>query len=198
MDNNNTGVDINTQGAGTSVEGQTPQAQEVVVVKAGGSEGTKQVSEGLFTQEQLNTIISARINPLNAKIAELNKQIADAKAEASSYASELTGMKQQATAKKLGIPDAYIEFAIFNANKSVSKDKSFEVALTEFVTANKEMLGIKEEQGGTSTGIQQQGKNPQIAGQKAGITLSSNSTASGNNSVESSVEAFLKARGLKK
>ena len=49
-----------------------------------------QNTQAMFTQEQLNSIISGRINPLNQKIQELNAQLAQAQQLSQSYKSKTT------------------------------------------------------------------------------------------------------------
>lgn len=99
-----------------------------------------QPSQALFTQEQLNSIISGRINPLNQKISELTAQLAQAQQLSQSYLGELTAFKQRDIARKSGVPDQFVDFAVFEANKLAVNGKSFDDAIKEYVASNQQLL----------------------------------------------------------
>ena len=101
-----------------------------------------QNNQALFTQEQLNSIISGRINPLNQKISELNAQLAQAQQLSQSYLNELTGFKQRDIAVKAGVPTQFVDFAVFEANKLAVNGKTFEDALREYVSSNGSLFGV--------------------------------------------------------
>ena len=120
------------------VVNQAPVQQPVVA--------TQQVqnNQALFTQEQLNSIIAGRINPLNQKISELNTQLAQAQQLSQSYLNELTGFKQRDAAVKAGVPAQFVDFAVFEANKLAVNGKSFEDAIKEYVASNGQLFGVSQ------------------------------------------------------
>ena len=103
-----------------------------------------QNNQALFTQEQLNSIISGRINPLNQKISELNAQLAQAQQLSQSYLNELTGFKQRDMAVKAGVPTQFVDFAVFEANKLAVNGKTFDVAIKEYVSSNGSLFGVSQ------------------------------------------------------
>lgn len=103
-----------------------------------------QNNQALFTQEQLNSIISGRINPLNQKINDLNTQLAQAQQLSQSYLNELTGFKQRDAAVKAGVPTQFVDFAVFEANKLAVNGKSFEDAIKEYVASNGQLFGVSQ------------------------------------------------------
>jgi hypothetical protein len=195
-------------------------------------------NQALFSQEQLNSIISGRINPLNQKISELNTQLAQSQQLANSYLNELNGYKQRDTATKAGVPAQFVDFAVFEANKLAVNGKSFEDAMKEYVSANGSLFGVANQTTQTTVPntpaaqqvtqgvanpaqsaqtqqsvqtIQQPAQTVQQAAQPANIqtvgaqqTLQNGSTLvqfAGNpatSNVDGEVDAFLKARGLRK
>ena len=103
-----------------------------------------QNNQALFTQEQLNSIISGRINPLNQKINDLNTQLAQAQQLSQSYLNELTGFKQRDAAVKAGVPAQFVDFAVFEANKLAVNGKTFDVAIKEYVSSNGSLFGVSQ------------------------------------------------------
>lgn len=158
--------------------------------------------EHLFTQEQLNSIISSRINPLNQRVTELSNQLAKAEKLTTQYHEELEGYKRKEIALKEGIPTNLVDYAIFGASKLVSKEKSFEDALKEFKASNETLFGVTQQAGGSENGSTQTNNNEQQA--QSGTTQqaqvqTTNMTAgqnvnSGSASVEEEVQKYLKDR----
>ena len=103
-----------------------------------------QNNQALFTQEQLNSIISGRINPLKQKINDLNAQLAQAQQLSQSYLNELTGFKQRDMAVKAGVPTQFVDFAVFEANKLAVNGKSFDDAIKEYVASNGQLFGVSQ------------------------------------------------------
>lgn len=103
-----------------------------------------QNTQAMFTQEQLNSIISGRINPLNQKIQELNTQLAQAQQLSQSYLNELTGFKNRESAVKAGVPAQFVDFAVFEASKLAVNGKSFEDAMKEYVASNGSLFGVSQ------------------------------------------------------
>lgn len=204
-------------------------------------------NQALFTQEQLNSIISGRINPLNQKISELNAQLTQAQQFSQSYLNELTGFKQRDVAVKTGVPTQFVDFAVFEANKLAVNGKTFEDALKEYVASNGSLIGVSQSGGqgqptqtpavGQPTqgvanpaqtnqvqqtingaqgvvpnaqvpntqpvvvnqGVQPTvGVSPQMTVQYGATSVQTAGNPANTNNVDSQVDAFLKARGLKK
>ena len=149
MDNVETNTVTETNAADQSV------APQVVVAPQG--------SEHTFTQEQLNSIISSRINPLNQKVAELSSQLAKAEKLTAQYHEELEGYKHKEIALKEGIPNNMVDYAIYSASKMVSKEKTFEDALKEFKASNEALFGVTQQAGGTEDGSTQADNKDQQA-----------------------------------
>lgn len=103
-----------------------------------------QNTQEIFTQKQLNSIISGRINPLNQKIQELNAQLAQAQQLSQSYLNELTGFKNRESAVKAGVPAQFVDFAVFEASKLAVNGKSFEDAMKEYVASNGSLFGVSQ------------------------------------------------------
>lgn len=103
-----------------------------------------QNTQAMFTQEQLNSIISGRINPLNQKIQELNAQLAQAQQLSQSYLNELTGFKNRESAVKAGVPAQFVDFAVFEASKLAVNGKSFDDAMKEYVASNGQLFGVSQ------------------------------------------------------
>lgn len=126
---------------------------------------TSQNSDHMFTQEQLNSIISGRINALNQKVGELSTALEKSNKLTEQYHAELEGYKRKEIALKEGISADLVDYAIFGANKLVSKDKSFEDALKEFKASNATLFGVTQQAGGSENGSTQANNNGQQAQQ---------------------------------
>lgn len=138
------------------------QQTENVTPQAG---ATPQNSDHMFTQEQLNSIISGRINALNQKVGELSTALEKSNKLTEQYHAELEGYKRKEIALKEGISADLVDYAIFGANKLVSKDKSFEDALKEFKASNATLFGVTQQAGGSENGSTQTNNNGQQAQQ---------------------------------
>lgn len=187
----------------------TPQGNsqtETVTSQAG---GTAQGSEQhLFTQEQLNSIISGRINALNQKVGELSTALEKSNKLTEQYHEELEGYKRKEIALKEGISAELVDYAIFSANKMVSKDKSFEDALKEFKASNAALFGVTKQESGSENGSTQANNNgqpsQQAGGQQATQQPSQNTQTvnmnggtnpqQGGLSVDAQVQAFLEKK----
>ena len=193
-----------------------------------------QNTQAVFTQEQLNSIISGRVNPLNQSISELKTQLADSQKLNASYLNEINGFKNRDSAVKAGVPSQFVDFAVFEANKLAVGGKTFEDAIKEYVASNASLFGVSNAGNQVTAPTSPAGANTtqsnagssQIAGQLQsfnnnvnsqfqgsnvnnqtngivyGATNQSgqtpNNIANGNGIQSSDVDAFLKARGLKK
>lgn len=221
MDNVVNAVDnVNGQQAQPAAQPVAQVAQQPVAQPQVTQPVAQPNTQAMFTQEQLNSIISGRINPLNQKIQELNGQLANEQKLSASYLNELNGYKHRESATKAGVPAQFVDFAVFEANKLAVNGKSFDDAIKEYVSANATLFGVSQ-QGGqapastTPSGQQATGvsvaptqpaqplQNSQAPNAAAMIAFGATGVQgggnpSGNASLDSDVEAFLKSRGLKK
>ena len=138
MTNVNGQLGVQPQQMQAQVVNTAPVQQPVVTTQP------VQNNQALFTQEQLNSIISGRINPLNQKINDLNTQLAQAQQLSQSYLNELTGFKQRDAAVKAGVPTQFVDFAVFEANKLAVNGKTFDVAIKEYVSSNGSLFGVSQ------------------------------------------------------
>ena len=138
MTNVNGQLGVQPQQMQAQVVNTAPVQQPVVATQP------VQNNQALFTQEQLNSIISGRINPLNQKINDLNTQLAQAQQLSQSYLNELNGFKQRDAAVKAGIPNQFVDFAVFEANKLAVNGKTFDVAIKEYVSSNGSLFGVSQ------------------------------------------------------
>lgn len=158
-----------------------------------------QNSDHMFTQEQLNSIISGRINALNQKVGELSTALEKSNKLTEQYHTELEGYKRKEIALKEGIAADLVDYAIFGANKLVSKDKSFEDALKEFKASNATLFGVTQQAGGSENGSTQANNNGQQAQQtqQAAQTVNMNNGQNLNNnaaSIDEQVKQFLEKK----
>ncbi len=166
---------------------------------------TTQSSEHVFTQEQLNSIISSRINPLNQKVQELSNQLAKSEKLTQQYHAELQGYKNKEVALKQGIPSELLDYAIFEASKMVTKEKSFEDALKEFKESKKALFVGTQTSSGSENASTQSENNGQQDDKKedTNAQISNNQTVnmttgqnlnSGSASVDDEVKKYLENR----
>lgn len=149
----------------TTATQDNSQAGTVAAQVGATAQGSEQ---HLFTQEQLNSIISGRINALNQKVGELSTALEKSNKLTEQYHEELEGYKRKEIALKEGISAELVDYAIFSANKMVSKDKSFEDALKEFKASNATLFGVTQQAGSSENGSTQANNNGQPSQQAGG------------------------------
>lgn len=209
MEDNNVG----TQGQQTQ---EATQPQVIVVQQPQQPQAQQsqpnQQSAGLFTQEQVNAIVSGRVSQLNAKISEMTKTIETLNADAESYKTKIADYETSSALTKAGIPDNLTDYVKFEVGKLSSNGKSFADNLQDYVKANQSFIDSIKQQGQTS---QQNGGNgaaqqtntgmqspllQQLAGKPA-----SNTNGAGTASIQGSqglagldVDAILAKEGIKR
>lgn len=154
-------MDMNTVSGGVVQQTQqTTAANQQVGGVVGGAvnmaqAGGTQQTTGLFTQEQLNSIVQQRVNAINqAKDGEINQikeQLSQAQQTYQNTLAELTGYKNRDTAMKAGVPDKFVDYAVFEAGRLAVNGKTFEAAMTEFVAANSALFGTSQVAAQTAT-----------------------------------------------
>lgn len=136
-------------------------------------------NQALFTQEQLNSIIQGRVNPLNQRVQDLTNQLAQAQQLSQSYLNELQGYKNKEIVANAGVPAYMQEFVAFEAQKLAVNGKSFADAVKEYTQANAQLFNI-------SQGIQNTQPAPQTipsVGQVSSQTAMQNTSVAQNQQV---------------
>lgn len=142
--NNLTNVTTATPNTQQNVQSQPIQTQVVDNGYTAQTVQSAQTSQALFTQEQLNSIIQGRVNPLNQRVQDLSNQLAQAQQLSQSYLNELTGYKNRETVLAAGVPAQFADFVTFEANKLAVNGKSFADAVKEYTAANSQLFGISQ------------------------------------------------------
>lgn len=209
MEDNNVG----TQGQQTQ---EATQPQVIVVQQPQQPQAQQsqpnQQSAGLFTQEQVNAIVSGRVSQLNAKISEMTKTIETLNADAESYKTKIADYETSSALTKAGIPDNLTDYVKFEVGKLSSNGKSFADNLNDYVKANQSFIDSIKQQGqanqqnngnGAATQPNQGMQSPllqQLAGKPA-----SNTNGAGTASIQGSqglagldVDAILAKEGIKR
>lgn len=136
-------------------------------------------NQALFTQEQLNSIIQGRVNPLNQRVQDLTSQLTQAQQLSQSYLNELQGYKNKEIVANAGVPAYMQEFVAFEAQKLAVNGKSFADAVKEYTQANAQLFNIDQS-------IQNTQPTPQTipsAGQVSSQTAMQNTSVAQNQQV---------------
>lgn len=213
MEDNNVG----TQGQQTESNAQQPQ---IVVLQPQAAPQQPQPQQttpnqsnvGLFTQEQVNAIVSGRVSQLNAKISEMTKTIETLTADTESYKTKIADYETSSALTKAGIPENLTDYVKFEVGKLSSNGKSFADNLNDYVKANQSFIDSIKQQGQAS---QQNNGNGAAAQSNVGMQSpllqqlagksASNTNGAGTASVQSGqglsgidVDAVLAKEGLKR
>lgn len=140
--NNLTNVTANVPLTQQNVQSQPTQTQVVNQGYPAQPTQSAQNSQALFTQEQLNSIIQGRVNPLNQRVQDLTNQLAQAQQLSQSYLNELQGYKNKEIVASAGVPAYMQDFVAFEAQKLAVNGKSFADAVKEYTQANAQLLNI--------------------------------------------------------
>ena len=209
MEDNNVG----TQGQQTQ---ETTQPQVIVVQQPQNQQAQQsqpnQQSAGLFSQEQVNAIVSGRVSQLNAKISEMTKTIETLTADAESYKTKIADYETSTALTRAGIPENLTDYVKFEVGKLSSNGKSFADNLNDYVKANQSFIDSIKQQGQTSqqnggNGAAQQsntGMQSPLLQQLAGKSAS-NTNGAGTSSVQTNqglaglnVDEILAKEGIKR
>ena len=162
-----------------NVQSQPTQTQVVNQGYSTQPTQSAQNSQALFTQEQLNSIIQGRVNPLNQRVQDLTNQLAQAQQLSQSYLNELQGYKNKEIVANAGVPAYMQEFVAFEAQKLAVNGKSFADAVKEYTQANAQLFNIGQ-------GIQNTQPTPQTipsVGQVSSQTAMQNTSVAQNQQV---------------
>lgn len=138
-----------------------------------------QNNQALFTQEQLNSIIQGRVNPLNQRVQDLSNQLAQAQQLSQSYLNELQSYKNKEIVASAGVPDYMQEFVAFEAQKLAVNGKSFADAVKEYTQANAQLFNI----GQSNQNTQPTQNVIPVAGQVGSQTANQNQSVAQNQQV---------------
>lgn len=127
-----------------NVQSQPTQTQVVNQGYSTQPTQSAQNSQALFTQEQLNSIIQGRVNPLNQRVQDLTNQLAQTQQLSQSYLNELQGYKNKEIVASAGVPAYMQEFVAFEAQKLAVNGKSFADAVKEYTQANAQLFNINQ------------------------------------------------------
>ena len=189
LTNKTTDVSITQQ----NVQSQPTQTQAVNQWYPAQPVQSAQNSQALFTQEQLNSIIQGRVNPLNQRVQDLTNQLAQAQQLSQSYLSELQGYKNKEIVANAGVPAYMQDFVVFEAQKLAVNGKSFADAVKEYTQANAQLLNIGQS-------IQNTQPTPQTiptVGQVYSQTAMQNMSVAQNQQVNTNQpSAFAQAQGI--
>lgn len=161
----NTGAGQNVQqnvgGGGVVVQGQNGQfAQQFgqSVPQTNPNGGTAQVggnAQQMFTQEQVNAIVSGRVNDINTRYKTLEGQNSQLQALINQYTQEIENYKRRDTLTQLGVQSSMQEYVTFEANKLAVNGRSFDDAAKEVVSKNPFVLANTVTQGQAPNTTQQ-------------------------------------------
>lgn len=153
----NTGAGQNVQqnvGGGTVVvQGQGGQFAQQFGQSApqtnpnGGTSPVGGNAQRFFTEEQVNAMMSRRVNNLNTRNKTLEDQNSQLQAQINQQAQEIENYKRRDTLIQLGVQSSMQEYVIFEATKLAVNGRSFDDAAKEVVSKNPFVLASTVTQG---------------------------------------------------
>lgn len=175
--------------------------------EASNTQGSSGNSQALFTQADVDGIVSGRVNAEKAKYTDLQTKYDGVVKELSTYKAQLEGIKRDSALAEAGIPKQYRDYISFEANKLVNDKTSFEEAVNTVIKANGQLFGIKsDEQSGDSKGAgaskgteKKTEKKTESKDSAETVKIINVKTQGGSASSQSNadaVQAYLKSRGL--
>lgn len=120
----------------------TPTPQVVATPTPNTPPSTVQPNPVTFTQEQVNSIVSGRLNSERTKMQTIQNELSNATAEVDSLRQQLTAYQNREVLQTSGIPAHMYDYVAFEANKLAVNGKSFADAVTEFKTAHAELFAL--------------------------------------------------------
>ncbi|HHU52714.1 MAG TPA: hypothetical protein GXZ43_01355 [Clostridiaceae bacterium] len=153
LNNNNQQQDSGTNSATDPQQGTQSQSPD--------AQGNNAGSEKTFTQEDVNNIVSQRLEqekkkmPSKEELEAFKKWQEDQKtaeekraekdAEYNQMQAELNLYKNKEKVTKAGINPEFAEFAVFEVSKQVNDSTDFDTALTSWIEANPQYKVTQEE-----------------------------------------------------
>lgn len=171
------------------------------------TQGNSGNNPALFTQADVDGIVSGRVNAEKAKYTDLQTKYDGVVKELGAYKAQLEGIKRDSALAEAGIPKQYRDYISFEANKLVNDKTSFEEAVNTVIKANGQLFGIKsDEQSGDSKGAdaskgteKKTEKKTESKDSTETVKIINVKTQGGSASSQSNadaVQAYLKSRGL--
>ena len=176
MEAQNNNTDTNTVKDTNTQQTQVQQTQQTAQVQNN--------SQRLLTQEQVNDIVAERVNGMTAKYNTLNAQYEQLSKNLTAAVDELQTYKNKELATKAGVQSQFVDFVLYKAEQMTTDKKGIDSAIADFVKANPYVTSNVTTENNTN----KNGTN----------TTGFNSQNNVDTSVDSEVEAFLKAKGYKK
>ena len=176
MEAQNNNTDTNTVKDTNTQQTQVQQTQQTSQVQNN--------SQRLLTQDQVNDIVAERVNGITAKYNALNTQYEQLSKNLTTAVNELQSYKNKELATKAGVQSQFVDFVLYKAEQMTTDKKGIESAIADFVKANPYVTSNVTTENNTNN--------------KGTNTTGFNSQNNVDTSVDTEVEAFLKARGLKK
>lgn len=122
------------------VQGQPIQAQQVQVQPIQAQPIQAQSVQNTFTQEQVNSIVSNRVNEVNAKYNSKELELANVQAQLSQVSSELTKYKHAEVLRNNNVNPIFNDFIEYSVSKLAVNGKTYEQAVVEFLSSNPQYL----------------------------------------------------------
>lgn len=165
------------------------------------TQGSSGNNPALFTQADVDGIVSGRVNAEKAKYNDLQTKYDGVVKELNTYKTQLEGIKRDSALAEAGIQKQYRDYISFEANKLVNDKTTFEEAVNTVIKANSQLLGIKsDEQSGGSKGTEKKTeKETESKDSTETVKIINVKTQGGSASSQSNadaVQAYLKSRGL--
>lgn len=124
-----------------------PQVQQVV-------QPTPAVST--FTQEQVNAIVSQRVNDVNAKLSNQATELANIQSQLAQANAELIKYKHAEVLRNSNVNPVFNDFVEFSASKLAVNGKTYEQAVAEFTSQNPQYLQTMVSQSPVQENVTQQ------------------------------------------
>ena len=171
------------------------------------TQGTAGDSQALFTQADVDGIVSGRVNAEKAKYTDLQTKYDGVVKELNTYKTQLEGIKRDSALAEAGIPKQYRDYISFEANKLVNDKTTFEEAVNTVIKANGQLFGIKSDEQSDNSNDTVAGKGTENKTKKKNDSNESHETikiinvktqggSASSQSNEEAVQAYLKSRGL--
>ena len=112
-------------------------------------------AQRVFTEEQVNAIVSGRVNDLNTRYKTLEGQNSQLQALINQQTQEIENYKRRDTLTQLGVQSSMQDWVGFEANKLAVNGRSFDDAAKEVVSKNPFVLANTVAQGQVPNPTQQ-------------------------------------------
>lgn len=171
------------------------------------TQGTAGGNQALFTQADVDGVVSGRVNAEKAKYTNLQTKYDDAMKELGVFKSQLESSKRESALAEAGIQKQYRDYISFEANKLVNEQTTFEEAVNTVIKANGQLFGINPDEQSedindtdASKGTEKNtGKKDESNDSHKTVKIINVKTQGGVATTQSNadaVQAYIKSRGL--